>query len=102
MHCFIGGFEVARQTCRPAGSRVLLKYIVRLFWGRIFIIAYAEQELKLQESNIFGADFPKPPDYCACNGNFKTMVRLPRCKIVRKTKRFDQKVSELVVHTTFT
>ena len=34
------------------------------FGSRIFNIACAEQELKLQESDIPGAELPKPPEHC--------------------------------------
>ena len=37
----------------------------------MFIIAWAEQELKLQESYIPGDELPKPSEYC-------TMVILKR------------------------
>ena len=93
IHAHILNFGVQSRTHRAANGLALN--------GTHFLIACADQELKLQESDILGAELPKPPEYCTI-AILKRWLACQGAKLSRKRKRFDRNVSEIVVHTTFT
>ena len=55
-------WAISHSRLRGRRSRALLDCV--RFGGHIFIMAFAEQELELQESDMSRAELPKPPEHC--------------------------------------